>query len=168
MNLTSRPSVYLIGSITRDPVCVEWRREAARLLQPAGIVILDPCRGKDPREWSPDGMDAKDCIYGDGAFVPRDLLDLRRAWACLFHWPKDPGRQSLGSWMEFGSVAMPYDGPRKPVVFSDPEGHLSRHPFVYRHAAKVTRSLEQACEYVRWLLIEQGACPEDAPAGEGP
>jgi len=159
------PSVYLCGSITKDPKCFGWRDEAdsllshwpeednvieVRLLEPTFLTVLDPCRGKQQNEWTDDGLEAIDCIYSNGAFVSRDRRDVKGCDVLLCCWWGDPGRQSIGTWMEFGWAS----AWEKPIVFVDltEDKYNTKHPFVYKQSEHFG-NLEDGCAYIRWLLL---------------
>lgn len=146
------PALYLCGSITQDPRTVEWRREVAAALADTEIVILDPCRGKDPKDWSVGGLEGVNVPYEQGGYVARDFSDIRRSRAVLAYWPSDPGRQSVGTWMELGYCV----GIGVPFVFVN-EDHANPvspgwHPFVYKNAARVFHDLRSGLAYVRYLF----------------
>ena len=137
--------VYLCGSITTDPRCLEWReRVCSHFVDSYDVEIVDPCRKKNSDEWTPDGFEAASTVYADGAFLARDRRDIEKCDVLLLCWWGDPGRQSIGTWCEFGwATAI-----GKPVVFVDltEDGYNLRHPFVYRQVAAKFRSLEEACD----------------------
>lgn len=113
------------------------------------IDVLSPIRGKNPLDWSEDGLAGKShTLYTEGGFVPRDLRDIRRADAVLLHFADPPKRQSIGTWTEFG-IAVER---RIPIVVSSEIVTVVSHPFVYRLAAKVCPTLQQACDYLGFLL----------------
>ena len=148
------PLVYLCGTITTDPVHLDWREEAERKLAPHGIGVLSPIRGKDPKDWKADGTDAiRPVPYANGGFLPRDKRDVReRSDAVLIFFPASaaPDRQSIGTWSEFG-WATAWD---IPVVVASDIPEVTGHPCIWRQAAQVTETLDQAIEYLVFLLGE--------------
>ena len=145
-----RPLVYLSGTITKDPKHLEWRKWAEAVLSEHDIGVLSPVRGKNPEDWTKDGLNGSACTaYSGGAFVFRDRRDLERCNAVLLYFPESPGRQSIGTWAEFGYAVW---GLGKPVVVVSELPEVIGHPFVYRLAAKVVPTLEEAIDYLVFLL----------------
>lgn len=145
------PLVYLCGTITPDLVHLEWREYAEQKLAEEGIGVLSPVRGKDPRDWTMDGQDSvRKTHYAHGGFVPRDRRDIERCDAMLLHFMAegDPDRQSIGTWVELGwAIEL-----GTPVVVATDMDAVATHPFVYRHAAKVCGTLDDALGYLTFLL----------------
>ena len=149
--LVNGPLVYLCGTITPNAIHRDWRDAAEWELADYGIGCLSPVRGKNPADWTPDGLEGKASVaYSNGGFVARDRRDVERCDALLLAFTKDmdPGRQSLGTWCELG-WATAWNIPV--VVWTDmPE--IEKHPFIYRQAAKVCGTLDEALEYLEFLL----------------
>jgi nucleoside 2-deoxyribosyltransferase len=144
------PAVYLCGPIVQDiKLSNAWRVEAAKQLNPSGIITLDPCRGKDWSEVHSSGMDTTNHLFTNGRFVHRDLSDIRRSSAVLFNWPCEPGRQSIGTFMEIGyAVARGI-----PVVAVCAESSTpARHPFITELCVSPFALLDDACDYLIALL----------------
>lgn len=80
----------------------------------------------------------------------RDLWDIRRSDILLLHWWGDPGRQSIGTWVELGYAKA--CGKAIVVVDSTPSYQAVRHPFVYRNADAVFDDLDMGLDYIRYLL----------------
>jgi len=94
----SKPTVYLCGTITPDPKHLRWRETAEQVLARVGIIAVNPIRGKNPSDWTKDGMNAiQPTIYDRGGFVDRDERDVKRADAILLNFPEPLERQSLGT-----------------------------------------------------------------------
>lgn len=143
------PKVYLCGTMTQDPRCSEWRELVSKELKAVGIDVLDPSRHKDPKEWSKNGFEGKGTIYDNGAFVARDLEDIQKCDALLMYWWGEPGRQSIGTWMELG-YAKAYN---RPVCVVDITGEYVLHPFVYKTAAACFKALADGVSYIKWLTL---------------
>jgi nucleoside 2-deoxyribosyltransferase len=143
-------NVYLSGSICTNPLSMEWRVDVGKKLLHHGIQPLDPCRGKKLDDLVLNGLDVPGVMAG-GAFVARDLLDIRRSDVVLLHYWGDPGRQSIGTWFEFGYAV----ANQIPVVVSDPESLIVGHPFVHQNAAAIfagSWAQDKALEYLTSLL----------------
>lgn len=143
--------VYLSGSICTNPVSMKWRQDVVLPLGAAGIACLDPCRGKKLEDLVHNGLDIPGVMAG-GAFVARDLLDIRRSSAVLLHWWGDPGRQSIGTFFEFGYAVRHLI----PVVVSDPTNAIAAHPFVHRNAAAVFTGPEAQAKALEYLVAVLG------------
>jgi len=144
-----RPLVYLSGTITPAKEHLAWRKEVTRKLRALGISVLDPIRGKQPADWIPSGLDAKTpTTYLHGGFVARDWRDVNRADAVLLVFQSAPLRQSIGTWTEYGWAT--WQG--IPVVVCSTIPEVIEHPFVYRLAARVCRTLDEAIAYLAFLL----------------
>ena len=150
----NKPLVYLCGTITKEPRHLEWREDAEEYLALHGIGVLSPVRNKDPEDWTEGGLDGRvGAVYAGGAFVERDERDLKICDAVLLYFPAHacPTRQSIGTWAEFGLAALA-GGLGKPVVVVTDLPEVARHPFIYRRAAKITSSFDEALEYLVFLL----------------
>ncbi len=144
------PSVYLCGTMNDNPKCIEWRKQATDFLAKAGISVLDPCRKKGQKEWSTNGFEGPGTIYDHGAFVARDDTDIQNCQALLMYWWGEPGRQSVGTWMELG-YAKAFG---KPMVVVDITDTYLKHPFVYKNSAAMFKDLDSGLKYLDWLLGE--------------
>lgn len=153
------PTVYLCGTITRDPKFLNWRREAEEKLEAWGIRSLSPVRGKNPDDWKANGLDtdkpripgggyARPVIYSNGGFVPRDKYDVKRCDAVLLAFWEAPDRQSIGTWWEAG-WASAWD---KPIVVCSQLPEVVEHPFVWRQVARICPTLDEGIEYLAFLL----------------
>lgn len=140
--------VYLCGTMTQDPKCFKWRDTVKDALKGTGIECLCPTRNKDPKEWSANGFEGKGTIYDNGAYVARDLSDILDSKAILLVWWGEPGRQSIGTWIEMG-YALAH---RIPIVVVDMTKEYTKHPFIYKNAAATFDNLEDGITYLRWLL----------------
>jgi len=146
----SLPYVYLGGTITPQAKHLDWRMEAADALSP-DIVTISPVRGKDPEDWTQDGLNSLGpATYEDGGFVARDLRDIKRSDALLVMFQDIPTRQSLGTWVEYGYA----HALGKPIVVVATHHTIAKHPFIYRLAAKVCPTLDDGIEYLKFLLAE--------------
>ncbi len=124
--LVKRPfTVYLCGPITGKDVDYQWRRRATSTLATHGIVTLNPLRDKDRRQISNLGLSYKGRL-ADPKFADRDHSDIEAADAILAHFPYDPPRQSIGSFMEIGGAAI---GLRMPVVLCTKVQTINDHLF---------------------------------------
>jgi len=108
---------------------MDWRQEVRQYIDPS-IAVLDPCRDKKVGDLKHNGFDC-DGVLAGGGFVYRDLHDIRNADAVLLHWWGDPGRQSIGTFMELGYA----HSMQIPIIVSDPTGLIKAHPFLHRLAA---------------------------------
>ena len=144
-------TVYLCGTVTPDPKHLQWRDQVVERFAETNIMPLSPVRGKDPKNWTKDGLEGVgDVPYSDGGFVPRDMYDVRRADALLVYFMEAPERQSLGTWIEFGWA----DAWGKPIVVCSTLNEVIKHPFIYKRACRVVSDLESACDYLEFLLME--------------
>jgi hypothetical protein len=150
--------VYLAGTITADQKYLDWRVEVAEEFRKWGIQSLNPCRGKDPKDWRYDGLDANTVglVYSNGGFVARDERDIQRADVLLLVFMADlaPARQSIGTFSEFGfahglSVAR---GRTLPVVVASDMPEVVEHPFIQQWATRVEPTVERAVSYIKFLL----------------
>ena len=145
----SRPTVYLCGTITQDPKHLEWRKRAKIELTKADIGTISPVRGKSPTDWQKDGLDSiYPTIYDNGCFVPRDERDVRRCDAMLVYFIDKGDRQSIGTWIEVGwaqDLNIPF------VVVSELQ-EVVQHPFIWKKAARICPTLDDALEYIKFLL----------------
>lgn len=144
------PSVYLSGSITANEECFKWRDKVTTALNDAGITCLDPLRGKDIKSLSKDGLTSSSPVTKRGAFVHRDILDMERADIMMIVWWGDPGRQSIGTWYEFGWFKN--NGGKVIVVDLSEGAQISSHPFVFKFADAMYKDLDEAIEYVKYLF----------------
>jgi nucleoside 2-deoxyribosyltransferase len=146
---TTRPTVYLCGTITTDPEHLNWRDRAKDELALAGIDVLSPVRGKNPSDWLEDGTDTnKPLIYDRGGFVARDHRDVRRCDAVLLVFFKAPERQSIGTFVEFGWA----EELGKPIIVASDLPEVIRHPFIWKGADRICPTLEEALAYSIFLL----------------
>ena len=146
----TQPLVYLCGTITPDPIHNEWRKVAERELADYDIGVLSPVRGKDPADWSKDGMGGKNVPYDNGGYLARDRRDVERCDVLLLVMLKGmlPVRQSIGTWCEWGWATIL----GKPAVAVTDVPEVANHPFIYRQAAKVCHTLDDGIAYVEFLL----------------
>ena len=144
--------VYLCGTITPDPIHLDWRKDAEEFFRIHGIGVLSPVRGKSPSDWHKDGLEGNDDqVYSKGGFVARDLRDIEElADALLLYFPKAacPNRQSIGTWVELGIAR----SERVPIIVASDMPEVVDHPFVYKLATRVCSTLDEAMEYTRFLL----------------
>jgi hypothetical protein len=108
--------VYLCGPITGRREDYDWRAWVSRQFKGLKVHIetLDPLRGKSLSAISNQGLS----YLGELAvpkFANRDKTDIQLADAILAHFPYEPPRQSIGSWMEMGAAAIGMD---KPVILA--------------------------------------------------
>lgn len=143
-----RPLVYLCGTITQDPKHLEWRKQATAMLADYGIDTLSPVRGKNPNDWRKDGLDSTNTPYASGGFVARDKRDVARCDAVLLAFWEPLDRQSIGTWWEAGWASEM----GKPIVVCSELPEVVEHPFVWRQAAKICPTLDDAVEYLVFLL----------------
>jgi len=154
------PTVYLCGTITTDPKYLNWRTETEEKLATWGIDALSPIRGKTASQWSSNGLDSIQLtIYDRGGFVDRDYRDVRRCDAVLVMFFEPPDRQSIGTWVEFGWA----DEMRKPIVVASDLPEVIQHPFIWKRAARVCPTLEEAQLYLQFLLGEHQPCNTGIP-----
>ena len=147
--MMTRPTVYLSGTITTDPKYIKWRHYAVDKLGYHGIEGISPLRGKTPTDWAADGLSAKNgVIYDKGSFVARDRRDVERCDAMLLFFAEAPDRQSIGTWVELGWAIIL----NKPVVVCSTLPEVVKHPFVWKHAAKVCDDLDEGIAYTQFLL----------------
>jgi len=142
-------TAYLCGTITPDPKHLDWREDAEDLLLEYGIQALSPVRGKDPSDWSNDGLEGKNGLpYDNGGFVGRDLRDVKRCDAVLVYFQQQVERQSIGTWVEFGWADMLGN----PIIVCSELPEVVKHPFVYKRATRIEPTLDGACNYLKFLL----------------
>jgi hypothetical protein len=138
--LSQRPfTVYLCGPITGQPVDSLWRDAASAMLAGRGIQTLNPLRGKKPEDIGNVGLSYKGQLAAP-EIADRDRLDIEASDVILAHFPYEPPRQSIGSWMEIGAAAIGY---KKPVVFCSNVKQHSEHLFC-RNFLTVEPDFEQA------------------------
>lgn len=143
------PLVYLCGTITPDPKYLNWRVEATERLHALDIKVLNPVRWKNPEDWTADGLEGtSDVPYSEGGFVARDQLDIERADALLLRFMDEPGRQSIGTWTEFGMAVEQ----RKMIVVVSDLPTVVKHPFVYKLATRVVATLDEGVRYLDFLF----------------
>ena len=144
-------SVYLAGTITTDPKHIEWRDFLTAKLAEYDINAISPIRDKDPSDWTDDGYEGKsDLPYANGGYVERDLYDIRRSDIVLVNALYMPDRQSIGTWFEFGYAI----SKGIPVIVVADAPMITKHPFVYKHAAKIVSSVDEALNYIIFFLNE--------------
>jgi len=149
MNNVNTPLVYLCGTITTEPKYLNWRKDVEKYLLPYGVGCISPVRGKDPKDWRKDGLNAiRPTIYDKGGFVPRDRRDVKRCDAVLLVFVEAPDRQSIGTWTEYGWADM-LD---KPIVVVSTLPEVIEHPFIWKSAARVCAAIEEGQDYIRFLL----------------
>jgi len=145
----SNPLVYLCGTITQNPKHLDWRNAATDMLRDYNIDVLNPVRGKNPSDWRKDGLDSKDTPYANGGFVARDRRDVVcRCDAMLLYFQDKLDRQSIGTWWEAGWASLL----GKPIVVCSELPEVVEHPFVWRQVAKICPTLDDAVEYLVFLL----------------
>ena len=141
--------VYLAGPITTDDKHISWRKDVENRLRAYDIRAISPIRDKDPSDWTNDGYEGKSHLpYANGGYVARDLFDIKRSDIILINMLDVPDRQSIGSWFEFG-YAYACDIPTV-IVADDPM--INKHPFVYKTATKLVKSIDEAIEYIVFFL----------------
>jgi len=129
--MAERQKVYLCGTITPDDKHLDWRKEAEEFLRIEGIGVLSPVRGKDPEDWTKDGLEGKArTTYARGGFVERDEMDMADCRAVLLRFMADarPDRQSIGTWAEYGLCALAGGLGRPVVVVTDMPEVRARGP----------------------------------------
>lgn len=124
------PTVYLAGAIAEctDEECVEWRREATRLLAFRGISVLDPMR-RDYRKRVFDVPPAE--------IVLPDLADIR-AFSALLVW------LAPASWGTAMEIAYAAQWGRPVAMVGDLEDCVS--PWLRYHASGVYADLPAAVD----------------------
>ena len=153
---TDSPTVYLCGTITPDPKHLEWRETAEASLERLGIDVISPIRGKDPSDWTRDGEESNtSTIYDKGGFYARDRRDVQRCDAILLAFPSwmAPERQSIGTWKELGWA----DAWDIPVVVWTDMDEIAKHPFVWKQAARICPTFNEAIEYLAFLFGKDAA-----------
>jgi len=118
-------TVYLCGPITGEKIDYQWRKEATDALAEHGIRTLDPLRGKLLEHIEGEGLRYKGQLAAP-EIADRDALDVEETDVVLAHFPYMPPRQSIGSLMEMGAVAI---GLKKPVVLCSKEAVFNEHLF---------------------------------------
>jgi len=139
-------TVYLAGSISSGAEHLNWRDLAAGVLKDAGITVLSPLRFQSPDNFTHGGL--HDATVPDGFMVKVDLADVRKADAILLVYWKGFGRQSVGTWAEFG-VAMELG---TPVVVVTDDPNVADHPFIRCGAAAITNTVEEGLEWIIKML----------------
>ena len=132
-------TVYLCGPITGQEVDYLWREAATAMLQAHDIRTLDPLRGKHRDQISDLGLGYRGQLAAP-EIADRDDMDIHEADAILAHFPYDPPRQSIGSFMEIGGAAI---GLKKPVVLCTEVRVINEHLFC-RNFTTLEPDFEQA------------------------
>jgi nucleoside 2-deoxyribosyltransferase len=132
-------TVYLCGPITGQEVDYTWRAAATAMLQAHGICTLNPLRGKHRDQISDLGLGYRGQLAAP-EIADRDDMDIHEADAILAHFPYDPPRQSIGSFMEIGGAAI---GLKKPVVLCTEVRVINEHLFC-RNFCILEKDFEQA------------------------
>lgn len=142
--------MYLCGSITADPSTLRWRDDAVLALTDHGIAVRCPMRGKSLKDVRNNGLNTTNTLL-EGRFVDRDLYDVRHSDCLLVNWHHDPGRQSIGTWVEIG-IAVERG---IPVIIVDTTDTVSHHPFIQRLCVKPFTNMNDAIRYAVQMLKER-------------
>lgn len=142
--------VYLAGPIKglTFAEATQWRRDAATLLAPLGILTINPVeQDLEVYQDIPLGCSAEGLMSTPRAIVAKDRHYVQQADAVLacFHGCR---QISIGTCVEFGWA----DAYRKPIVTIMGEANLHDHSFVRELSGWVVPSLDQAVTVLHQLL----------------
>ncbi len=139
--------VYLAGTISKDPKHLEWRKEIERTLDWTVHDVVSPLRFQDPTQFTEGGLHDKS--IPDSFFVATDMHDVRRCDIVFLVFWRNSGRQSVGTWAEFGIAA---DHNKVIIVVTD-DPDVADHPFILRRAAVVVSTIEVGMSYLKKALV---------------
>ena len=149
-------TVYACGPIagkTFDQATWGWRLDLQDELEPHGIKVISPMRGKEelglavkPDEPLGAYYDPRIIMSTPHSIVKRDFFDVSRC-SLVFAYLLDTERVSIGSMFELAWCHLYH----KPAVIVMDEGGLHDHPFV-RQAGFVVPDFDTGVEITRQIL----------------
>jgi hypothetical protein len=143
--------VYLIGVISEDPKCHEWRKEAKRLLKDK-FDVNDPTRFKFDkevmREAEGDAEKMHKIVSEHQAeiLLPKSFQCVQTADIILVNLALEASdRPMIGSIME---IAWAYQM-HKTIIAIKGESYYSRHPIIKGCVHAWARDVVEACDIIR-------------------
>lgn len=156
-----RPSVYLAGPITGLTYdgANEWREEVMYDLRQSGIDAFSPTRMKQylrrfgeltaKDQTGRYNYDGAHPLSSDRGIMTRDRFDVTSRDMTLVNLLGCGERVSIGTMIEVGWA----DGARKPIVLAMEDDNVHRHAMLEEAAGYHVRTLEEAVEIVKAILL---------------